>query len=102
MARVQSRSCSPVQSPSLTSIPPRSKVAFADFVNFSSDARVSSPRRKKPMSMSGSPTPSPHCPSSSGHTSGSSSNSRATSLNSDHHEVHRGEAKASGSRLRSK
>ncbi|KAL3565178.1 hypothetical protein D5086_033224 [Populus alba] len=43
MAKVQSRSCSPVQSPSPTSIPPRSKVAFADFVNFSSDARVFNP-----------------------------------------------------------
>ncbi|KAJ6926458.1 hypothetical protein NC651_010772 [Populus alba x Populus x berolinensis] len=101
-ARVQSRSCSLVQSPSPTSIPPRSKVAFADFVNFSSDAKVSSPRRKKPMSISGSPAPSSHCPSSGGHTSGSSGNSRAIPLNSDHHEVRRGEAKASSSRLCSK
>ncbi|KAL3576433.1 hypothetical protein D5086_021716 [Populus alba] len=101
-ARVQSRSCSPVQSPSSTSTPPRSKVAFADFVNFSSDARVSSSCRKKPMPMSSSPTPSFHCPSSGGRTSGSSGNSRAIPLNSDHHKVCCGEAKASSSCLRSK
>ncbi|KAJ6911995.1 hypothetical protein NC652_022316 [Populus alba x Populus x berolinensis] len=47
MARVQSRSCSPVQSPSLTSTPPRSKVAFADFANFSNVARSLGRKRPK-------------------------------------------------------
>ncbi|KAJ6967351.1 hypothetical protein NC652_004796 [Populus alba x Populus x berolinensis] len=68
-ARVQSRSCSPAQSPSPTSIPPHSKVAFADFVHFSSDTRVSSPRQEKPKSMSSTPASSSHCHSSGDHSS---------------------------------
>ena len=51
--RVQSRSCSPVQhgciSPSSTSTPPRMKVAFADFADFSSAVRVSSKRKNRTM-----------------------------------------------------
>ena len=52
------------------------------------------------MSMSSSSSPSSHRSSSGGRTSGSFGNSRA--MNLDHHEVRCGEAKASGSRLRSK
>lgn len=46
--RVQSRSCSSVHPPSTTSTPPRTKVAFADFADFSSAARVSSKRKIEP------------------------------------------------------
>ncbi|KAJ7011984.1 hypothetical protein NC653_002162 [Populus alba x Populus x berolinensis] len=94
-ARVQSRSCSPAQSPSPTSIPPHSKVAFADFVHFSSDTRVSSPRQEKPKSMSSTPASSSHCHSSGDHSSN-------FVVNSDHHEMSRGKAKASSSQPCSK
>jgi hypothetical protein len=79
--KVQSRSCSPVQhgsiSPSPTSTPPRTKVAFADFSNV---ARVSSKRKNITMQKKGSPAPSLHRPSSGGRNDGSSSSSKASPL----------------------
>ena len=79
--RVQSRICSPIQhdsiSPSLTSTPPRMKVAFADFSNA---ARVLSKRKNITMQKKGSPSPSLHRPSSGGRNDGSSSSSKASPL----------------------
>jgi len=86
--RVQSRSCSPIQhgsiSPSPTSIPPRTKVAFADFPDFSSAARVSSKRKNITMQKKGSPTPSLHRPSFGGRNGGSSSSFKARPLPAEH------------------
>jgi len=82
--RVQSRSCSLVQhgsiSPSPTSTPPRTKVAFADFADFSSAARVLSKRKNKTMQKKGSLAPSLYPPSSDGRNNGSYSSSRANPL----------------------
>ncbi|KAJ6860494.1 hypothetical protein NC651_036783 [Populus alba x Populus x berolinensis] len=96
--RVQSRSCSSVQSLSPTYIPPRSKVAFADFVNLSSDSRVLSPRQEKPMTMLNSLASSSQCPSSGGH----SNNSSGSHMNSDHQKKCRGKPKVSSSQYCSK
>ena len=96
--RVQSRSCSPVQSLSPTYIPPRSKVAFADFVNLSSDSRILSPRQEKPMTMLNSLASSSQCPSSGG----LSNNSSGSHMNSDHQKKCRGKPKVSSSQHCSK
>ncbi|KAJ6970406.1 hypothetical protein NC653_034866 [Populus alba x Populus x berolinensis] len=82
--RVHSRSCSPVQygfiSPSPTSTPPRTKVVFANFIDFSSLARVSSKRKNKTMQKNGFLAQSLHPPSSGGCNGRSSSCSRASPL----------------------
>ena len=96
--RVRSRSCSPVQSPSPTHIPPRFKVAFADFVNLSSDSRVLSPRWEKPITMLNSLAFSSQCPFFGGH----SNNSSGFDMNSDHQKKCRGKAKVSSSQHCSK
>ncbi|KAL3571025.1 hypothetical protein D5086_028274 [Populus alba] len=82
--RVHSRSCSPVQygfiSPSPTSTPPRTKVVFANFVDFSSLARVSSKRKYKTMQKNGFLAQSLHPPSSGGCNGRSYSCSRTSPL----------------------
>ncbi|KAJ6976296.1 hypothetical protein NC653_031977 [Populus alba x Populus x berolinensis] len=87
-ARVSSRSCSPVQSPSPSHTSHRSKVTFAEFVNLSSESRVLSPRREKSMASLNSSTSSSQCPSNGGH----STDSAGSEHNSDWQRKRRGKA----------
>ena len=82
--RVPSRSCFPVHPPSPTFTPPHTKVAFADFTDFSSVARVLSRQKNISMHKKGSLTPSLCYPSPTGHNGGFSCSSKAINLATDH------------------
>jgi hypothetical protein len=100
-SRVPSRNCSPVHqgsiSPYPTSSPPRTKVTFVDFADFTSAARVSSKRKNKTMQKTGSPALSLHCHSSGGRNGGSSGSSRASPLATERHTERRVGVHPSGS-----